>query len=198
MSIVVQKFTNPNHAGNLFLVCSEEEFLIVDPCVNFSKIETEVQGKRCVGILLTHGHFDHMEEVESFLAQGFPIFLHRNALAKFGDPTLNCSCLFETPQRFDILPEQFKTVGEGDRIQVGSVTGTVLELPGHSDCCIGLVVGGHFFCGDFIFEGGNIGRYDLPTGSGQSMRQSLRKLKQLPPTLLVHPGHGGDFLLKDH
>lgn len=198
MNLVVKKFINNIRHGNLFLVCSEREFLIIDPCVNFREIEPEVKGKRCAGIFLTHAHFDHFQEIESFLPCNAPLFIHKNAVSKFSDPALNCSGLFDDFKNYDVKHYQLKFVGEGDQIQVGKSVGTVLELPGHSDCSIGLVIDGHFFCGDFIFAGRNIGRYDLPTGSGQQLRQSLRRLKELNPELLVHPGHYEDFLLKDY
>lgn len=198
MSLVVKKFINRIHHGNLFLVCSEKEFLIIDPCVNFREIEPEVKDKRCVGIFLTHAHFDHFEEIASFLSCKAPLFLHKNAVAKFNDPALNCGNLFDDLKAYNIKSYQLKMVGEGDQIKVGKSVGTVLEVAGHSDCSIGLLIEGHFFCGDFIFAGRNIGRYDLPTGSGQQLRQSLRRLKTMDPELIVHPGHYEDFLLKDY
>lgn len=39
---------------------------------------------------------------------------------------------------------------------------------------------------------GTYGRTDLPGGNPHEMKNSLQKLKQLPDTTRVYPGHGPD------
>jgi hydroxyacylglutathione hydrolase len=52
------------------------------------------------------------------------------------------------------------------------------------------------FSGDTLFRGG-IGNLSLPTSQPSLMQQSLKRLAQLPPDLLVYPGHGETTTIKD-
>jgi len=64
-----------------------------------------------------------------------------------------------------------------------------LHTPGHSPGSIVLRGDGVLFVGDLLFAG-SIGRTDLPGGSTEDMRQSLRRIASLPGDYLVYPGHG--------
>jgi len=45
------------------------------------------------------------------------------------------------------------------------------------------------FTGDTLFAG-SIGRTDLPQSSESDMKESLKKLANLPNSFKVYPGHG--------
>lgn len=195
--IKITKKTNPQSFGNMFVVCTKQNFLVIDPCVGFESIKPLVKNKNCVGVFLTHAHFDHFAEIESFLSQGFNIFLSKHAETNMQNPNTNVSLIFGKSFTAKVPKQQLKIVKEGDIIKFENLEAKVLELFGHTNCSIGLVLENHFFCGDFIFEDSNIGRCDLPTGSPLEMRNSLRKLKNLDENTIVHSGHGNDFLLKD-
>lgn len=45
---------------NCYLIEQNNEVLIVDPGAEAKRIETELEGKHVVGILITHHHFDHV------------------------------------------------------------------------------------------------------------------------------------------
>lgn len=55
---------------------------------------------------------------------------------------------------------------------------------------------GVLFSGDLLFKGG-VGRTDLPGGNNDELRKSLEKLKELPTSTLVLPGHGPATVLGD-
>ena len=193
----IKKYTNENVGfGNMYIIISNDEFLVIDPCVKADVVMPDIKSKKCVGIFLTHAHFDHFCAIESWLGFG-KIFLHQNAYLKLQDATENASALFDLRTSIDLTENQVVFVEENMTVKVGNEKGKVMEFFGHTDCSIALLFDNDFFCGDFIFEGGNIGRYDLPTGSAFLMRNSLRKLKSLDENITVHAGHGKDFLLKD-
>jgi glyoxylase-like metal-dependent hydrolase (beta-lactamase superfamily II) len=75
-------------------------------------------------------------------------------------------------------------------IEVGDIKLRVIHTPGHSKGSIILLSAGVVFSGDTLFAG-SIGRYDLPGGSLEDMKNSLRnKLLILPDYVKVYPGHG--------
>ena len=45
------------------------------------------------------------------------------------------------------------------------------------------------FDGDFIFNG-TVGRWDLPTGSLNELKNSLEKISKYDKDIVLYPGHG--------
>ena len=77
---------------------------------------------------------------------------------------------------------------DGDHVQVGGVDLEVLHTPGHTQGSVVLRVGDTLLTGDTLFKG-SMGRTDLPGGSYDAMRASLRRLGGLEGDLTVLPGH---------
>ncbi len=65
----------------MYIIFSKNQFLVVDPCVNFENVKNDIMNLQCVGIFLTHAHFDPFCEIKSWIDKG-KVFLHQNALQK--------------------------------------------------------------------------------------------------------------------
>ena len=85
-----------------------------------------------------------------------------------------------------------RLLDEGDRIELGDRTFTVLRLPGHSCGCIGLFDerDGMLFSGDAIYDSHLID--DMWCSNRQDYRATMRRLIDLPART-VHGGHGESF-----
>lgn len=84
------------------------------------------------------------------------------------------------------VPGLTKTLKEGDQVKIGSLTFSILEIPGHTLGHIAFYGHGALFCGDTLFASG-CGR--LFEGSAQQMVSSLTKLKKLPEDTKIYCGH---------
>ena len=84
--------------------------------------------------------------------------------------------------------------GEGDRLQLGGLTFSVLHTPGHSQGSVTLRCGQALFCGDTLFAG-SCGRTDFPGGSMRDMMASLARLGALEGDFHLYPGHMEDSTL---
>ncbi len=82
-----------------------------------------------------------------------------------------------------------QTLNDGDSVQAGEIVLQVLHTPGHSRGSISLVGKDAILTGDTLFAG-SIGRYDLPGGSLEEIKSSLKKLVALPERMKIYPGHG--------
>jgi len=149
----------------------------------------EARGWDLIGLWLTHGHFDHLAD-HAVVTERFPkakVLMHEGDLPKMtGDYTR----LFPLP--FSISPRRPDGfLVDGQKLRIGSIEVEVMHTPGHA---AGHVV---FYLpkeqvlvgGDMII-GGAIGRVDLPDSDFGAMRQSLKRIMDLPEETVLLPGHG--------
>jgi hydroxyacylglutathione hydrolase len=76
----------------------------------------------------------------------------------------------------------------GDVIEIGDVTIELIHTPGHTPGSQCFLVRDRLVTGDTLFVDG-CGRVDLPGGDAAQLKDSLRKLGQLPDHVTVCPGH---------
>jgi glyoxylase-like metal-dependent hydrolase (beta-lactamase superfamily II) len=86
-------------------------------------------------------------------------------------------------------PSADNLLKDGDYVKFGKIALKVMHTPGHSPGSISLIGENEVFTGDTLFAG-SIGRTDLPQSSESDMKESLKKLANLPDDLRVYPGHG--------
>ena len=139
-------------------------------------------------VVLTHGHADHMMAAQAVCtATGAPLWIGANDAPALADDRRSlCSWLY--PGKTLALHAD-RRLREGDRLDLGSESLTVLETPGHTPGGICLLGNGVLFCGDTLFCG-SMGRTDFPGGDARALRDSLRRLAALPESTAVYPGHG--------
>ena len=52
---------------NCYIINIDDEYVIVDPGADFQKIKDYLKGKKVVGCLVTHFHFDHIGALEEVI-----------------------------------------------------------------------------------------------------------------------------------
>lgn len=188
-TVVVTEFMT-----NCFIVGdnSSNEAIVIDPGGEAHRILQEIEnlGVDVKAVVNTHAHVDHIgalkEIKDSFDAE---IMLHNLELP-----------ILQTASRMARLfgvsieqpPEPDRFLSEGDQVNCGDITFTVIETPGHSPGGISLVTsdGKYCFAGDTLFAG-SIGRTDLPGGDYHTLIQSIKtRLIPLGDDVKVLPGHG--------
>lgn len=92
--------------------------------------------------------------------------------------------------------EADELLSDGDQVEVGPLTFTVIDTPGHTLGCVTYRCGDLLFTGDALFRG-SVGRTDLYGGSYSVLMDSVRKLAALEGNFRVLPGHGLDTTLEE-
>lgn len=160
---------------------------IIDPGGEGARILTQVQadGVDVKLILLTHAHFDHTGGVAELCKAlpGVPVYLHPADAELLGT------------QVFPAIGVPTVPYEDGDTLNLGNLTISVLHTPGHTPGGVCLQVGEALFTGDTLFQG-SMGRTDFPGGSYEQLMASLKRLGQLSGDYHVLPGHMGASTLE--
>lgn len=138
-------------------------------------------------IWLTHAHFDHVGAVKA-LRQHFnvPVYLHEKDIPIFEAGPLQAAS-YGLPFDGDVTPSE--RLFEGQGLDLGGLSFSVMHTPGHSPGHVTVHGHGIALVGDCLFAG-SIGRTDLPFGDPADLGRSLRRIMALPPETRVLPGHG--------
>lgn len=172
--LIVRKIEVGTMENNVYVLeCPETHHsFIVDGCFEAEKILAAAEGTEVVGILQTHGHFDHVQALaELKSALSVPVHAHE------GD---------DYPVEVDVMLE------DGDKLTLGAREIRVLHTPGHTPGGVCFHHGGHLVSGDTLFPGGPGNTWGDERAFAQIIESIESKLFVLPDETRVYPGHGGD------
>jgi len=196
--VKIHSISPDSFASNCYLVVEGERALVVDPGVSVRAIQAalDAEGARCTGILLTHGHFDHILSLDE-LRNAYPdatVYLHAADAELLADGDKNAFALFMGQDRTWRPADHVLT--DGEIILLGEARIRVRHTPGHTRGSVCYLCGDDLITGDTLFANG-YGRCDLYGGDYPSLCRSLRQLTELSPALRIHPGHGPSATLGD-
>ena len=178
-------------AANCYLLISGGEAYVIDPCISTDAVvkRAESNGAKIRGVIMTHGHFDHILTAENIGRElGVPTMIHEFDAEMLDDGEKNAFKTFFNQER-KFAPAD-KLLKDGDTLTLGDELITVLHTPGHTKGCICLLCTDSFLVtGDTLFSN-SFGRIDLYGGDLHQMKASLETLATLDPSLPIYPGHG--------
>ncbi len=176
---------------NCYLVRSDRdaaEAVVVDPSGEPATIRlrlAEVKA-RCVAILITHGHWDHLVGVAELAeGTGAPVHMAEDERVLLENPSAYApASVVMRPYTPDVLLQG------GETLELADMTFDVVSVPGHSPAHLAYATDGALFSGDVLFAG-SVGRTDLPGADWETLLTSIRSLVDAyPRETTVYPGHG--------
>ena len=181
--------------ANCYAVISDSHALVVDPTLSVSAIMSAIaaEGAMLEGIILTHGHFDHVTSLDTLRdAAKIPAYIHEDDAELLTDGKKNAFSIFFGKERVWRAAEH--TLSDGDVIPLGNEYIKVIHTPGHTQGSVCYLCGDTIITGDTLFAD-NIGRTALYGGSFELLADSLKKLRSFDPKLKLCAGHGPDGIL---
>lgn len=163
--------------------------IIIDPADSHERIEKVLDGLHPEIILLTHGHSDHMYEIQYFREKyGSKVYAHCDERLYFEREELRNPIAVPIEDRNYVCDVWLK---DGDKIEFGPYLFNVVHTPGHTpgSVCYYCPAEKVIFSGDTLFNG-SIGRTDFPMGDVDEIKKSIGILMTLPDDIKVESGHG--------
>lgn len=189
----INRFTLGMVSTNCYIISNPntKEAIIFDPADEAKTIADFLQNEELTlaGILLTHGHFDHILAAKE-LANNYKTKIYAGEDEKnlLEDSNMNCSRTMGG-RAYSLSPDIL--LKDNEKLNLAGFTMTILHTPGHT-------IGGVCYLfddykllvsGDTLFNE-SIGRADLPTGNEAVLLESVKnKLFVLDDSITVLPGH---------
>ena len=168
---------------NTYLLQIDNDVLLVDPASKAEKLIDILGERNLIGILLTHGHFDHIKAVDGLYDKYHcPVYIHKDDESMARDKS--SGSMFGLVSYISCPTIHIK---EGIN-KIGPFEFEVIYTPGHSEGSVIYVFDDCIFTGDTLFKG-SIGRTDLKGGSFSTIRQSLQIFKSFDNNYIIYPGH---------
>jgi hydroxyacylglutathione hydrolase len=206
--VLIAAFPAGPWGTNCYVVATApgSECVVVDPGMGASDGVAELVREhrlKPVGVLVTHGHVEHMFCVAPVAGTyDATAWIHPADRPLLSDPMAGMS-----PETARMLlggdytwaePDDVRELDDQQEVELAGLRFVVDHAPGHT---LGSVtfrtpydaheVSEVMFSGDVLFEG-SIGRTDLPGGDhGEMLRSLATKILPLADDIVVLPGHGG-------
>lgn len=168
--------------------------LIVDPADASEYISDvlEIASLVPIGIVATHGHFDHILGAFGLqVTYGIPFHIH-------GDDVFLVRRMQDSARHFlkrtniDPAPTITGQLRDGQVLKVGKESVRVLHVPGHTPGSVAIDVApsSSILVGDAFFADGGVGRTDASYGDPEELKRSIARIINETTVATIYPGHG--------
>lgn len=150
-------------------------------------LAAEQAGIQIKAILLTHGHYDHIESVDRVASHFIcPVYIHANDLEYLSKPNYNLSA-YHSPI---VVETQAVALQDHSVVEEAGLRFEVIHTPGHTMGCVCYRLNDVLFTGDTLFYE-SIGNDFPPFGNLNTEIMSIKSyLFELKKDLICYPGHG--------
>ncbi|MBE7088922.1 MAG: MBL fold metallo-hydrolase [Clostridiales bacterium] len=178
----VYKIYPKGFASNSYILTQDGLNAVIIDCAQPSVLEECVKLNLIPRfVLLTHGHYDHIGGCAMCYNVGTEIICSKEEEQIVYHP-------FNKDFGCDLNFKINKHVSDGEKFSLCGIDFIAIATPGHSVGSMCYIAEDCLFSGDTLFFE-SIGRWDLPTGNGRQLEQSIKKLFSLPKDYVVYCGH---------
>jgi len=179
------------YANTYVLIDDNNDCVVIDPAKEYPGLVNYIKKNNLnlKGVLLTHGHVDHMRGVDLLVKRyKAPLYIGFDDEEKLTNNYTNCGDFLGENV---IIKSKAITLADNEILHLLSEDIRVIHTPYHTSgsVCFYLKESGILFSGDFIIPH-SVGRTDLPTGMPRELNNSMSKILPLPDTTKIYGGHG--------
>ena len=174
---------------NCYIIENNSECFVVDPGYEKERLIKYVseKGLKVKGILLTHGHIDHIGAIDSFKV---PVYIHEREYEILVDNHKNGFEFYGREKPYNLEDIEVVTINEDKIFTLGDKTIEVIFTPGHTIGGVCYKIEDDLYTGDTLFKE-TVGRWDFPTGDLEVLKESVvRLVDSMNEEVRIHPAHG--------
>lgn len=175
---------------NCYFIEHNGKCYIVDPGYEKDRVQKYVSENNLevLGILLTHGHIDHIGAIDSF---DVPVYIHEKEFEILIDNHKNGFEFYGKEKPYNLDDINIVKITESAKLPIDDRFIEVIFTPGHTVGGVCYKLGDDLYTGDTLFEG-TVGRWDFPTGDLEVLKKTVVKLVDSQnDDVRIHPAHGG-------
>ena len=174
---------------NCYVLEHNKKCFIIDPGYKSDALGQYISANEfeVIGILLTHGHIDHIGALDCFKV---PVYIHEIEMDLVIDNYKNGSTLVGIPLNYSFDDITFVPINDKTKIPLDDKLIEVINSPGHTKGGVCYKIDNEILTGDTLFNYG-VGRWDFPTGSLSDLKKSVVSLIDSQDDCCnIYPGHG--------
>lgn len=188
--VIIKRFIEGVLETNTYIVSKGADCIIVDPTGDSGVLDDYISKNNLTlcGLLITHGHFDHIGLVKHYREKGVKAYIGAKD-AKMLSSKSNLALamgIYDFPYtEADVL------LSDGDVFNVAGMEIRAISTPGHTPGGITYLIdeANAMFSGDTMFRL-SYGRTDLYGGDFDMLVSSFKKLFEIDRDYMVYTGHG--------
>ena len=191
--MVVNQVVNSIFRSCSYILTHARHSWLVD-CGDVDQILPYIKGTLC-GILLTHGHFDHIYGLNQLLNlyPDVPVYTNDYGMETLYDDKLNFSKFYGNTLQLQPV-NNIRILHDGDVFELfDGVKVHAVFTPGHSPCCVTWVLDDMMFTGDSYIPGVKTVT-NLPHCDKKQAACSEILIKKLAEHRTVYPGHAPESM----
>lgn len=191
--MVVNQVVNSVFRSCSYILSQTERSWLVD-CGDVDRIMPLIEGKLC-GVLLTHGHFDHIYGLNQLLSlyPDVTIYTNEEGFETLYNDKLNFSKFYGNSIQLQPVIN-IKIVHDGERVELfDGISVQAVFTPGHSPCSVTWVLDDMMFTGDSYIPGVKTVT-NVPHSNKPQAVNSESMIKRLADHRTVYPGHAPESL----
>ena len=169
--MIIKTYPIGIYEENIYVLIDEKtrDASIIDPGGNGDLLISKIKDLNCniKYILLTHGHFDHVEALDK-------IVNHFNVPVYINEKDVNFMKTDKTV--FGEAPKLYNAIEDGDKLPFGNGNITCIHTPGHTKGGMCFLYKDAIFTGDTLFKG-SVGRSDFIGGDFNELIKSIKTNK---------------------
>lgn len=193
---------NTGHITNSYVIKDKttNKVCVIDPAFDDKTINQTIEntnGELDI-VIITHSHADHIAALANIVKNtNAKVYVHKNDYEGLYNKEFNAEEIVGTKVPA-VDKHKVHLIQDKDNIELGGVIFEVIHTPGHT---MGSIIifdktNNILYSGDTIFKN-SYGRTDLINGSHLDMKTSLDKIFNMFDDVIVFPGHGEVFNLKE-
>ncbi|MBP2033329.1 glyoxylase-like metal-dependent hydrolase (beta-lactamase superfamily II) [Clostridium algifaecis] len=174
---------------NCYFIEHNRKCYIVDPGYEKEKVIKYVEENELevLGILLTHGHIDHIGAIDSF---NVPIYLHEKEYDILQENYTYGFEYYGKVKPYVLEDLDIRIIDENSQLAIDERLIEVIYTPGHTIGGLSFKFGHDLYTGDTLFKG-TVGKWEYRTGDINTLGKTIiRLIDTLDEKTRVHPAHG--------